>query len=432
MAKQSVPDLKERARHVLPSGSIGNLDIGIIIAGGRGSRVWDSDGNEFIDYLLGSGPMILGHAHPEVLEAVERQIKNGTTFFVTNPHAIELAEMIVEAVNCADQVRFTSTGTEATLYAMRLARAYRKRDKILKFEGGFHGMNDYALMSMAPKVTSNFPQPVPDSAGIPRSVQSDILIAPFNDTAVTTSLIEEYREELAGVIVEPFQRLMPPAPGFLETLRLTTEKYGIPLIFDEIVTGFRFAYGGAQEYYKVTPDLCTLGKIIGGGFPLAAVVGKRHIMNAFEKRESADGGVLQIGTLNGNPVAAAAGVATLKILRKPGTYTRLFDRGRQLMRRFTDILAAKSVDARIVGDFPLFDVFFTASPVVDYRSGVRANQSSLDTMNNVLLEQGVLKGDTKFYMSLAHTDEDIDRTIHAFSTAIDTIGETQFSARRAS
>src|SRR6266851_5306436 len=212
----------ETAKRVLPGGTFGNVAGDIVIREGKGGRVWDESGNEYVDFLLGSGPMLVGHAHPEETAA---------------------------ALPCAEQVRFVSSGSEADLYAMRVARAFRKRDKILKFEGGYHGMSDYALISLAPKRPGNFPQGVPDSAGIPHSVREEMLVAPFNDIETVASLIREHRDELAGIIIEPFQRLIPPAPGFLQALRKITAEHGIPLIFDEVVTGFRFAYGGAQEYY---------------------------------------------------------------------------------------------------------------------------------------------------------------------------------------
>jgi glutamate-1-semialdehyde 2,1-aminomutase len=274
MASQVQDGLIETANRVLPGGSFGNLPGDVVIREGRGGRVWDENGKEYVDFLLGSGPMLVGHAHPEVTAAAQARVAQGTTFFANNRWGIELAEAIVAAVPCAQQVRFVSTGSEADLYAMRAARAYTKRDKILKFEGGYHGMSDYSLMSLAPKRSANFPGAVPDSAGIPRSLRDEMLVAPFNDAAVVESLVREHRDELAGVIVEPFQRIIPPAPGFLAALRRITQENGVPLIFDEVVTGFRLAYGGAQEYYGVEPDLCTLGKVIGGGFPLAAITGK--------------------------------------------------------------------------------------------------------------------------------------------------------------
>ena len=284
-------ELAATARRVLPGGGFGNVSHEIIIAEGRGGRVWDVSGNEYIDYLLGSGPMIVGHAHPEVVEVVQQVAAKGTTFFANNAYGIRLAAEIVDAVPCAEKVRFVSTGSEADAYAMRLARAYKKRDKILKFEGGYHGMSDYGLMSLAPKRAGNFPQPIPDSAGIPKSVRDEVLVAPFNDLETVASLVREHKDELAGIIVEPFQRLIPPKPGFLEGLRKLTEENGLVLIFDEVVTGFRFAYGGAQAYYGVTPDICTLGKAIGGGFPLAAIAGRADIMAHFDKRRGGRGRV---------------------------------------------------------------------------------------------------------------------------------------------
>src|SRR6202046_1316098 len=241
-------ELIELARRVLPAGSFGNLPAGIVVREGRGARIWDVSGNEYVDFLLGSGPMFIGHCHPDVMAAVEAQIPRGTTFFANHENGTRLAAAIVDAVPCAQKVRFVSSGTEADAYAMRVARAFRGRDKIMKFEGGYHGMSDYSLMSLAPKRPGNFPQAVADSPGIPRSVSGDMLIAPFNNAELAASIIREYREELAGVIVEPFQRLLPPKPGFLKALRDATAEHGIPLIFDVVVTGFRFSYGGAQAF----------------------------------------------------------------------------------------------------------------------------------------------------------------------------------------
>ena len=331
-ATQSDGQLLETARRVLPGGGFGNVSHEVIVARGLAGHVWDVDGKEYIDYLLGSGPMIVGHAHPEVVEVIQQQATQGTTFFANNEHGIRLAAEIVDAVPCAEQVRFVSTGSEADLYAMRLARAYKGRDKILKFEGGYHGMSDYGLMSLAPKRAGNFPQPIPDSAGIPKSLRSEMLVAPFNDLESVASLVREHKGDLAGIIVEPFQRLIPPKPGFLEGLRKITEENDLVLIFDEVVTGFRFAYGGAQEYYGVTPDICTLGKAIGGGFPLAAIAGRADIMAHFDKgKVGEDKFMMQIGTLSGNPIAAAAGLKTLEILKRPGAYERIRKTGRALM-----------------------------------------------------------------------------------------------------
>ena len=416
-------ELAETAKQALPGGEFGNAVPGIIVREGRGGRVWDESGNEYIDFLLGSGPMLVGHAHPEVVAAAQAQLAKGTTFFADNRHGIELAREIVDAVPCAEKVRFVSTGTEADAYAMRAARAFRKRDKILKFEGGYHGMSDYALISLAPKRPGNFPQGVPDSAGIPASVQNEMLVAPFNDAETAESLIREHHEELAGVIVEPFQRLLPPVAGFLEALRKSTSIYGIPLIFDEVVTGFRFAYGGAQQYFGVTPDLCTLGKVIGGGFPLAAVAGRADIMAHFDRNLVGDEAFLtQIGTLSGNPIAAAAGLATLAILRRPGSYEQLFATGRELMDALGQMLKASGVPAQVIGMAPVFDVVFADGSIRDYRDTLRGDAEMMKRFNFLLRERGILKGHSKYYVSLAHTPQDVQQTIEAWRSAIEELG----------
>ena len=389
-----------------------------MIRRGLGSHVWDVDGNEYIDYLIGSGPMLVGHCHPQVKARVEAQLELGTTFFANNEHCIELAEEIVNAVPCAEQVRYVSAGGEATMYAMRLARAHRRRDLILKFEGGYHGMNDYALQSMAPKQLANFPQAVPDSAGIPSKVADEMLIAPFNDTDAAVAMIREHADDLAAVIVEPFQRIIPPLPGFLEALREVTEELGIILIFDEVVTGFRLSYAGAQGYYGITPDLCSLGKIIGGGFPLAAIAGKESIMRHFDASavEPQDF-ALQIRTLSGNPVASVAGLETMKILREPGAYDKMFATGRAIMDGIKSSLDNVGVAAQIVGLEPLFDVVFTEPPVNNYREFLSGNSAKAATFNKTLREHGIFKSDSKFYIALAHTEEDVRATLDAVDHA---------------
>ncbi len=411
--------LVETAKRVLPGGSFGNMPAEVILKEGRGGRIWDEAGKEYVDFLLGSGPMFIGHAHPEVTAAVQAQVPLGTTFFGNNRHGIALAQAIVDAVPCADQVRFVCSGTEADLYAMRAARAFRKRDKILKFEGGYHGMSDYALMSLAPKKPGNFPRPSPDSAGIPKSVQDEMLVAAFNDIEMVESLIREQKDELAGVIVEPFQRLIPPQPGFLQALRRVTAEHGIPLIFDEVVTGFRFAYGGAQEYYGVTPDLCTLGKIVGGGFALAAIAGRADIMAHFDRLAMADEDFLfQVGTLSGNPVASVAGLATLDILKRPGAYDQVFGTGRTLMAALQDLLKQFGFKAQVIGEPPLFDILFTDQPVKDYRDSLKGDAAILKRFNQLLRARGIMKGESKYYVSLAHTQADIDHTIGAWTDAL--------------
>ena len=404
---------------VLPGGGFGNIASDIVIAEGYGGRVRDVSGNEYVDFLLGSGPMFAGHAHADVIAAVQAQILRGTTFFANSEPGIRLAAAIVDAVPCAEQVRFTSTGTEADTYAMRVARAFRGRDKILKFEGGFHGMSEYSLQSMAPKRPGNFPQAAPDSPGIPRSVAGDMLVAPFNDPDMAASLIREHRDDLAGVIVEPFQRLIPPKPGFLQALRDVTTECGIPLIFDEIVTGFRFAYGGAQEYYGVIPDICTLGKIAAGGFPLAAVCGRTEYMRHFDRGQMGDAVLPQIGTLSGNPVASAAGLATLEVLRRPGTYDAVFATGQRLMDGLAATLSTAGLPAQVIGMPVLFDVIFATGEISDYRSTLRQDTEAMRRFNRSLRGAGVLKGDSKFYVSIVHTEADVQHALAAFRVAVD-------------
>jgi glutamate-1-semialdehyde 2,1-aminomutase len=407
------------ARRVLPGGSFGNLSSDIIVDEGRAGRVWDISGNEYVDFLLGSGPMFIGHAHPDVVDAVRAQIPRGVTFFANNEPGIRLAAAIVDAVPCAEKVRFTSSGTEADVYAMRVARAYRNRDKVMKFEGGFHGMSEYALQSMSPKRPGNFPQAASDSPGIPRSVSGDMLIAPFNNADLACSIVREHQDELAAVIVEPFQRLLPPKPGFLQALRDVTKECGIPLIFDEIVTGFRFAYGGAQEYYGVIPDICTLGKIVAGGFPLAAVAGRADIMRHFDRGEVGEHVLPQIGTLSGNPVASVAGLATLEVLRLPGTYERVFATGKLLMEGLSGMIRERGLPAQVIGEPVLFDIIFAEGPVYDYRSGLRQDVDAMRRFNLALRNAGVLKGDSKFYVSTAHDEADVAKSLKAFAAALD-------------
>jgi len=408
---------KTRAAQVLPAGGLGNFDHSIFIKEGKGSRVWDEEGNEYVDYLIGSGPMLLGHGHPEVIDAVQSQLGRGMTFFANNTASVELAEEICRAVACAEQVRFVTSGGEADMYALRLARAYTGRNKILKFEGGYHGMSAEAQMSLAPTKLANFPQAVPDSAGIPESVRDEMLIAPFNDIESVTGILDEHQNEVAAVIVEPLQRIVPPAAGFLQALKDECTKRSILLIFDEIVTGFRLAYGGAQERYGVTPDICTLGKIIGGGFPLAAIAASKDVMKHFDRDLADDRFLMQLGTLSGNPVAAIAGLKTMEILCRDGNYSQLTDNGNKLQAMFKKHLDASGHDYQITGDPTLFDILFTETPAIDYRTTITANKEKSDRFNKTLRENGVFKSPGKIYPSLALTDEDLALTDIAIAKA---------------
>ncbi len=412
----------DRARAVLPAGGFGNFAADIVVARGEGGRVWDENGRDYVDLLIGSGPMLVGHSHPEVVEAVAEQLPLGQTFFAMNARGIELAEAICEAVACAEKVRFVSSGSEADMYAMRLARAHTGREKILKFEGGYHGMSDQGLMSLAPKKLVNFPMAVPDSAGILQAVRDATIVAPFNDAEAVTRLLDEHEGEIAGIIVEPLQRLIPPAPGFLEHLREECTKRGIVLIFDEVVTGFRLAYGGAQEAYGVTPDLCTLGKVIGGGFALAAIAGSDDVMAHFDKeRVGEEGFTFQVGTLSGNPIAAVAGLKTMEILRRPGAYDRIRANGRRMMQSATDAFGRAGVPVRLPGDPVLFDIVVVDGPVRNYREWYAGDRARETRIGAVMREHGVLKPAGKVYTHLALTDDDLDQVDGAIRAAAETI-----------
>jgi glutamate-1-semialdehyde 2,1-aminomutase len=422
-------DLVERAARVFPGGVLGNhrgeSDLGFIVKEGRGAYLWDVSGRRYLDYLLGSGPMLLGHAHPAVVEAVRRQLERGSTYMLLTEPVIELAEEIVRAVACAEQVRFTTSGTDATFMALRVARAYRGRDKILKFEGGFHGVHDYGLMSVSPRSPKAFPAPMPDSSGIPQAIEGEVLIAPYNDLATTEALIAQYHHDLAAVIIEPYQRVIVPMGGFLAGLREVTRRYGVPLIFDEIVTGFRLAYGGAQEYYGVVPDLACFGKVVAGGFPLGAVAGPERIMRHFDPSlEGTRDFVVQQGTLNGNPIAAVAGLATLAELRKPGTYERLHAMGTRMRDGLAAAARRHGVVAQISGEPPVFDALFTDRPITDYRATLTADGAKIRRFNEECLRHGLVKAVNKIYISLALTDADADQTLEIFDQVMATLAHS--------
>jgi len=416
-------DLLERAARVLPGGVLGSHRSGpgleFVVREGRGGHLYDVNGRRYIDYLLGSGPMLLGHAHPAVVEAVRRQMDRGTSYMLLNEPSIELAEEIARAVPCAEQVRYTSSGSEATFFALRVARAFRKREKVMKFEGGFHGSHDYALMSVVPRSPKAFPAPMSDSAGIPHAIEAEVLIAPYNDLPTTEALIAAHHEELAAVLIEPYQRTILPAPGFLEGLRRATQRYEVPLVFDEIVTGFRFAYGGAQEYYGVVPDLAAFGKVVAGGFPLACVAGPRAIMRHFDAAlEGTPDYVWQAGTFNGNAISCAAGLATLAELRKPGTYERLFRTGTRLREGLVAAVRKHGLAAQVSGEPPVFDIFFTDREILDYRATLTADREQIKRFNQELVRRGVVKAVNKIYISLAHTDADVDETLGVFDEVL--------------
>jgi glutamate-1-semialdehyde 2,1-aminomutase len=404
--------LVETARRVLPAGSFGNVPFDMVIAEGRAGRVWDASGNEYVDLLLGSGPMFLGHAHPEVTEAVREQLGRGTTFFANSEPGIRLAAEIVDAVACAEMVRFVSSGTEATMTALRLARAFTRRDVILKFDGGYHGHADGLLVKAG---SGPLTLGQPDSPGVPAVAAAQTLSVPYNDVAAVRDAFDAHPGQIAAVIVEPVagnMGVIPPEPGFLEHLRSLTRQHGALLIFDEVITGFRVALGGAQERFRITPDLTCLGKIVGGGLPVGAYGGRREIMEMV----SPLGPVYQAGTLSGNPLAMAAGLATLRLLTEPGVYDHL----ERLSARLVDGLGEAAREAGVaytanrVGS--MFTGFFTSGPVTDYASARRSSTRRYARFFHAMLERGVYLAPSQFeagFMSLAHAEADVEATLKA-------------------
>jgi glutamate-1-semialdehyde 2,1-aminomutase len=408
-------DLARRSAVVFPGASLGeyNLpeDMAVVLAKGEGATVWDVDGRRFLDFTMGWGSVLLGHAHPAVVEAVRRQAGLGSNFAYVSAPALELAEELRRAVPCAERLRFCASGTEATAYAARLARAFTGRPRLLKFEGAYHGANEIGTVSLFPRRLHEFPRGEPTSAGLSTSAVADLLVAPFNDLATTEAIVAAHRDELAGIIVEPLHRCTPPRPGFLQGLRRLASEAGGLLIYDETVTGFRLAYGGAQAYYGVRPDLCALGKALGGGYPLGAVAGRADVLDLIrEDRLGEERYVWFASSLGGNPVSSAAGLAALSELRKPGTYSRLFALGEALRSGLRTVLGEEGVTAHVQGDGPLAAVVFTDGEVVDYRSAFRADRQRARTFLLGLFRRGIFLNpmSTKLYLSLAHTEREVE------------------------
>lgn len=395
-----------------------NPKYSMVMTGGNGGYVTDAAGNEYIDYLLGSGPMFLGHAHPAMVEAVNSRVASGNSFLLTNDCAIELAEEIATVVPCAEKVSFHNSGSEATLYALRLAKASRGRDKILKFEGAYHGMHDAALMSAQWTMkVADFPQAVPNSSGISAHIKEDVLVAPFNDLQTTEEILRLHADDLGAVIVEPLCRTFVPATGFLEGLRELTTELGIPLVFDEVVTGFRLALGGAQEFYGVEPDLCAGAKAISGGLPFGFVGGRADIMDLAGRAGVESGNHVRLtGTYSGNVLCSAVALALIKELKKPGVYETVNAKGNRLRSALTQLLKDADIPAQVLGEATAFQPWFLEGPpVVDHRTSLKLNWKRQFALQDLLLDRGILKGQEKFFISTAHSEADIDRTIAALT-----------------
>jgi glutamate-1-semialdehyde 2,1-aminomutase len=378
----------------------------------KGAYIWDVDGNQYIDYVGTWGPAICGHAHPDVISALHEALEKGTSFGA--PSALEnvLAEMVIDAVPSIEMVRFVNSGTEACMAVLRLMRAFTGRDKIIKFEGCYHGHADMFLVKAGSGVAT---LGLPDSPGVPKSATSNTLTAPYNDLEAVKALFEENPEEIAGVILEPVvgnAGFIAPDAGFLEGLREITQEHGALLVFDEVMTGFRIAYGGAQEKFGITPDLTTLGKIIGGGLPVGAYGGRQEIMSMVAPA----GPVYQAGTLSGNPLAMTAGIKTLELLQKPGNYEDLDRITKKLADGLLQI-AKETGHAACGGQISgMFGFFFTEGPVHNYEDAKKSDLVKFSRFHRGMLERGIYLAPSQFeagFTSLAHTDADIDQTLAA-------------------
>lgn len=376
----------------------------------KDAYIWDVDGNKYIDYVGTWGPAICGHAHPEVISALHEALEKGTSFGAPSYLENVLAEMVIAAVPSIEMVRFVNSGTEACMAVLRLMRAYTNREKIIKFEGCYHGHADMFLVKAGSGVAT---LGLPDSPGVPKSATSNTLTAPYNDLEAVKALFEENRDQIAGVILEPVvgnAGFITPDAGFLEGLRELTHEHGALLVFDEVMTGFRIAYGGAQEKFGITPDLTTLGKVIGGGLPVGAYGGRREIMSLIAPA----GPVYQAGTLSGNPLAMTAGIKTLELLQKPGAYDYL----ERITKKLADGLlqAAQEAGHAACGGHlsAMFGLFFTSGPVHNYEDAKKSDTAKFGRFHRGMLERGIYLAPSQFeagFTSLAHTEEDIDQTI---------------------
>ncbi len=419
MAQGSSERLYRQAEKIIPGGvnspvrscrAVGTHPL--FIARGLGSKIFDVDGNIYIDYVGSWGPLILGHAHPEVVEAIKTATELGTSFGIPTALEVELAQMITKLVPSMKMVRMVNSGTEATMSAIRLARGYTGRSKIIKFDGCYHGHADTLLVKAGSGVAT---LGIPGSAGVPADLVRHTLSLRFNDLDQVAAVMQEQGKDVAAIIIEPVagnMGVVPPKPGFLEGLRQWCNETGALLIFDEVMTGFRLALGGAQELYGVQPDLTCLGKVIGGGLPVGAYGGRRDIMS----RVAPLGEVYQAGTLSGNPLAVTAGLTTLRLLNKPGVYDELEERSNYLFDQMSRLAAKHKVVSTMNRVGSMGCLFFTEQRVVDFDSAQTADTQKFAHMFCAMLERGVYLAPSQFeaaFVSLAHDQQDIDKTLAA-------------------
>lgn len=421
---QTSKDLFQQAQSILPGGvdspvrafrAVGGQPL--FIERGEGPYLFDVDGNRFIDYVLSWGPLILGHAHPEVVEAVQNAAAGGTSYGAPSPLEIELGRLVQELMPNIEMLRFVNSGTEATMSVLRLARAFTGRKKIIKFEGCYHGHADLLLVQAGSGVAT---LGLPDSPGVPQATVQDTLVASFNDLDSVKALFEAWPDEIAAVIVEPVagnMGVVPPADGFLSGLREITREYNSLLIFDEVMTGFRVHLGGAQALYDIQPDLTTLGKVIGGGLPVGAYGGRTEIMGMI----APSGPVYQAGTLSGNPLAMAAGISTLQILKRPGNWETLEQSTSQLSSGFAEAAEAASIPFQGNRVGTMFATFFTETPVTDWDSAKTSDTDRFGKFFRGCLERGVYLAPSQFeagFTSIAHNEQVIADTLNAMTEAI--------------
>lgn len=383
----------------------------------EGSHIFDVDGKSYLDYCLAYGPMVLGHAHPLVTSAVKEQLEMGSAYGVPTQKEIELAKLVVEKIPCAEMVRFVNSGTEATMSAIRLARAFTGKKKIVKFEGSYHGAHDYVLVKSGSGAMG-----LPDSPGVPEETTQNTILIPFNDEEAVSNLLDKQSDEIAAIIVEPVMGnigCIPPKEGYLKFLRKITVENDIILIFDEVITGFRIAEGGAQEYYGVTPDLVTLGKILGGGFPMGALSGKKEFMELI----APSGSVYQAGTFNGNPISITAGLSTLKQLDH-NFYNELNSKGSYLRSGIEDIVEDQGTDYKVAGLSSMFQLYLTDNEVWNYKDAKSSDTDKFTRYFHKLLYGGVFIPPSQFeccFISLAHDKKELEYTIEVIEQGIQAI-----------